>query len=172
MKVLETDRLVLRWLSRDDAEFILELLNDPDWLRYIGDKGVRTLDDARDYVLKGPAAMYARLGFGLYRVERKDGGIPIGICGLIKRDTLKDVDLGFAFLPDFRGNGYATESAAATLAHGRDEFGLERIVAITTPDNEASIRLLEKLGFHFERLLRLTADAEELRLYARDLTGE
>ena len=169
MKVLVTDRLVLRWLAADDAEFIFELLNDPMWLRYIGDKGIRTLDDARDYILKGPAEMYVRLGFGLYLAELKDGSIPIGICGLIKRDSLDDVDLGFAFLPEFRANGYAYESASAAVRYGKDALGLKRIVAITTPDNHASVKLLEKLGFRFEQLLRLSDDAEELRLYACDV---
>ncbi|MFI4982343.1 MAG: GNAT family N-acetyltransferase, partial [Nevskiales bacterium] len=116
MKVLETERLVLRRLVAEDAPFILELLSDPSWLRFIGDKGVRNLDDARLYIRIGPAAMYARLGHGLYLTELKDGGIPIGLCGLIKRDTLDDVDIGFAFLPQYRGQGYAREAAAATLA--------------------------------------------------------
>lgn len=166
MKILETDRLRLRRLSPDDAEFIFELVNDPAWLRYIGDKNVRTLDDARGYILKGPVEMYHRLGFGLYLTELKDNAVPVGICGLIKRDTLEDVDIGFAFLPEFRAKGYAHESAAATMAYGRDVLGLKRIVAITTPDNDASIRLLEKLGFRFEKPIRLCGDAAELSLYA------
>ena len=110
-QVLETDRLILRQLSIEDDAFILELVNDPLWLRFIGDRGVRTLDEARNYILKGPVAMYERAGFGLYLVERKIDGVPMGICGLIKRDVLDDVDLGFAFLPEYRGQGYATESA-------------------------------------------------------------
>ena len=117
MKVLETDRLILRWLSTDDAEFILELLNEPSFLQYIGDKGVRTLEDARNYILNGPVDMYARLGFGLYLTELKERGVPLGICGLLKRDGLEDVDIGFAFLPRFWAKGYAYESAAV-LAYG------------------------------------------------------
>src|ERR1051325_3355107 len=113
MKVLETDRLILRHLTVEDSEFILELLNDPSWLRFIGNRGVRTLDDARDYILKSFVAMYERLGFGLYLTELKSEGVPVGICGLIKRDSLEDVDIGFAFLPKFRGEGYAYESASA-----------------------------------------------------------
>src|SRR6266404_4654618 len=169
MKVLETERLTLRRLSLDDGAFILRLLNDPSWLRFIGDKGVKTLADARNYILTGPMAMYARLGFGLYLTERKSDAAPIGICGLIKRDTLEDVDIGFAFLPDFRRKGYAREAAAAVMAHARSAFGLRRLVAITSPDNEASIRLLEKLGLRFEATVSLAGDSHEVSLFAADL---
>jgi RimJ/RimL family protein N-acetyltransferase len=166
LKVLETDRLILRGLSINDAEFILELLNDPSWLQFIGDKGVRTLDDARDYILKGPVEMYARLGFGLYLTELKEGGVPIGICGLIKRDSLEDVDIGFAFLPRFWAKGYAYESASAVMGYGKHVLGLKRIVAITSPDNHSSAKLLEKLGLQFERMMKLSNDAQEVRLFA------
>ena len=166
MNVLETDRLILRRLNAEDAPFILELLNDPGWLRFIGDKGVKTLEDARGYIRNGPAEMYARLGHGLYLTALKDGGIPIGLCGLIKRDTLKDVDIGFAFLPQYRGRGYAFEAAAATLAHGRTSLGLKRIVAIAAPDNLASARLLERIGLHHEGQIRLADDAQPLSLFA------
>lgn len=166
MKVLETERLILRRLATDDAAFILELVNDPSWLRFIGDKGVRTLDDARDYILNGPIEMYARLGFGLYLTELKNGSVPIGICGLLKRDSLDDVDIGFAFLPKYRSKGYAYEAAAAAMAYGRRELGLNRIVAITSVDNHASERLLQKLGFEFERMVSLPDDAEEVSLFA------
>ena len=164
--VIETERLVLRRLSTADAEFILELLNDPSFLRFIGDKGVRTLDDARAYVLNGPVQSYETFGFGLYLAALKDTLAPIGICGLLKRDTLPDVDIGFAFLPGYRGKGYASEAARATLVHGKDGHGLTRIVAITNPDNEASIGLLEKLGFKFERITKLTDDAPDVKLFA------
>jgi RimJ/RimL family protein N-acetyltransferase len=166
LKVLETDRLILRWLSTDDAEFILELLNEPSFLRFIGDKGVRTPEDACDYILNGPVDMYNRLGFGLYLIELKDGGVPIGICGLIKRDTLEDVDIGFAFLPRFWAKGYAFESASAVMAYGKSAFGLNRIVAVTTPDNHSSIKVLEKLGFKFEQMVRLSVGAPEINLFA------
>jgi ribosomal-protein-alanine N-acetyltransferase len=169
LKVLETDRLVLRRLSADDREFILELLNDPSWLRFIGDKGVRTLEDARNYIVTGPMDMYARLGFGLYLVERKSDAAPIGICGLIKRDALEDVDIGFAFMPDFRRKGYAREAATAVMVHARSAFGLRRLVAITSPDNEASIRLLERLGLRFEAVIRLASDSHDVSLFAADL---
>jgi len=169
LKVLETDRLILRWLSINDAEFILELLNDPSWLRFIGDKGVRTLEDARDYILNGPVAMYTRLGFGLYLTELKEGGVPIGICGLIKRDSLEDVDIGFAFLPRFWAKGYAYESASAVMAYGKHVLGLKRIVAITAPDNHSSAKLLEKLGLQFERMIKFSNDAQEDRLFASEV---
>jgi RimJ/RimL family protein N-acetyltransferase len=168
LKVIETARLTLRWLSVDDAAFIVALLNDPAWLRFIGDKGVRSHDDARRYILNGPVKMYAQYGFGLYLTELKDG-VPIGLCGLIKREGLEDVDVGFAFLPEYRKNGYALESAAAVIAHGENVLRLSRIVAITAPANGDSVRLLEKLGLRFERNVQLPNDTEEIRLYARDV---
>jgi RimJ/RimL family protein N-acetyltransferase len=165
---VETTRLILRRFTLEDAPFILTLVNDPDWLRYIGDKNVRTMADAVRYLEKGPINMYRGLGFGLYAVELKEDGTPIGMCGLLKRDMLDDVDLGFALLPEFRGRGYAGEAAAATLAHGR-ALGLKRIVAIATPDNDASARLLKRLGFAFERVFETPDNPERLQLYGIDL---
>jgi RimJ/RimL family protein N-acetyltransferase len=135
-------------------------------LRFIGDKNVHNLDDARRYLREGPLDMYQRYGFGMYRVEEREGGKPAGMCGQIKRDTLPDVDVGYAFLPEFRGKGYAYEVAAAVLAHGNCQFGLRRIIAITTPSNDASIRVLEKAGMKFERLLELTP-GDPVNLFAR-----
>jgi RimJ/RimL family protein N-acetyltransferase len=172
VSIFHTPRLTLRPLTLADAPFILELLNDPDWLRYIGDRGVRTLDDARAYLHNGPIASYARNGFGLMRVELKDGATPIGMCGLIRRAELDDVDLGFAFLPAFRGQGYATEASAAVLAHGHDTLGLTRIVAITTQDNAGSMTVLRKLGFQFERLMSWPAEEAKLNLFAVELRSE
>jgi RimJ/RimL family protein N-acetyltransferase len=166
LKILETARLALRQLSTGDAPFIRQLVNEPSWLRFIGDKGIRTIEDARNYILKGPVDMYARLGFGLWLVELKAGNIPIGICGLIKRESLEDIDLGFAFLPAYWRKGYAFESASATISYGRERLGLQRVVAIMSPDNYASGQLLEKLGFRFERRIRLSSDAPEINLYA------
>ena len=171
VKVLETERLLLRLISLEDAEFFLELLNEPSFLRFIGDKKVRTLDDARNYILNGPVHSYESLGFGLYLVELKESSAPMGICGLLKRDTLDDVDIGFAFLPKFWSNGYALESAKAIMIYGRDVKGLKRILAITSPDNEASIALLEKLGFKFERLTRLSDETPEVKLFSANLTA-
>lgn len=168
MIVMGTTRLKLRRLCAEDAPFIQRLLNDPGWLRFIGDRGVRTIDDARSYLLNGPIAMYARHGFGLYLTERKSDGVPIGMCGLIKRDGLDDVDIGFAFLPEFYGVGYAQEAAAATMAYGMRTLCLTRIVGITSQDNERSIKLLEKIGLRFERLMRLPKDDEEIMLFAWD----
>lgn len=165
MIVLETDRLILRHQTIEDAAFILELLNDPSWIQYIGDRGVRTIDDARGYILKGTLDMYARLGFGFYLTELKEGGIPIGICGLVKRDFLEDVDVGFAFLPKFWGKGYAFEAASAVMGYTQSVLGLKRIVAITSEDNHASFKLLEKLGLHFEGVIRYAGTDEEVRLY-------
>jgi ribosomal-protein-alanine N-acetyltransferase len=164
--VIETPRLLLQRLTLDDAEFILELLNEPSFLRFIGDKGVRTREDACRYIESGPMASYERFGFGLLRVERKDTGEPIGMCGLLKREGLEDVDLGFAFRPRSWSQGFALESASAVLAHGRRTRGLARVLAITSPDNEASIRLLTKLGFRFERMARLSGEAPEVKLFA------
>lgn len=165
MKVLETDRLRLRHLSTGDAEFILELLNEPSFIRYIGDKQVRTLDDARGYVLNGPVKSYETYGFGLNLVELKSEGKPIGICGLLKRDTLPEPDIGFAFLPDYWNQGYAFEAAAAVMQHARASLGVENILAITSPDNEASGKLLGKIGFRFDRLVKLSEDADEVKLF-------
>jgi len=166
VKILETERLLVRRLTADDAPFILRLLNEPSWLKFIGDKGVRTIADARNYILNGPMDMYARFGFGLYLVELKATNLPMGMCGLIKRETLADVDIGFAFLPEYWGNGYAYEAASAVLAFGRDAFGLQRVVAITSADNDSSAKLLEKIGFHFEKMIRLSEGAEEIKLFA------
>ena len=165
MLTLETPRLRLRTLTAEDAAFILELLNEPAWIRFIGDRGVRTLDDAREYILTGPAAMVARLGFGLLAVELKDGGVPTGICGLIKRDTMTEVDLGFALFERHWGRGYAYEAALAVLAHGRDVLKVPRVVALTDPANDRSGRLLEKLGFRFDRMVRFSNRVPESRLF-------
>lgn len=159
MQVLETQRLILRRLTLEDAPFMLELATEPAWLRYIGDRGIHDLVGARTYLERGPLELYRRLGFGLYRVELKSDGTPIGICGLIKRDSLEDVDLGFAFLSRHHSRGYAHESAVATLEHGRRDLGLKRIVAITDPENIRSIRLLERIGFRYVETLKLGPEA-------------
>ncbi len=164
---IETERLTLRRLSVADAPFILELLNDPSFLRFIGDKGVRTLDDARKYIAT-QIASYERHGFGLYLTERKDDGVPLGICGLVKRDSLEDVDVGFAFAPVFWSHGYGAESAAAVIVHATDVLKLPRVVAITNPDNTASMKLLNKIGLRFSRMTRLSADGPELTLFSTD----
>lgn len=171
LHVLETQRLVLRRLELADAGFILEITNDPDWLRHIGDRGIRSLDDACRYISDGPCAMYERHGFGLYLVGLRDGGTPIGLCGLIKRDWLDDVDIGFAFLPAFRGCGYALEAAAATLEYGRAILGLHRIAAIVSPGNADSLRLLGRLGMRLERSVLPPNETSSLCLYVTPTPG-
>jgi RimJ/RimL family protein N-acetyltransferase len=165
VNVLETKRLNLRHLMINDAPFILELLNEPAFIQNIGDRGVRTVEDAEAYILNGPVASYERHGFGLFLVELKEGHTAIGMCGLIKRDNLPDVDVGFAFLSRFWGLGYAFESAEAVMAFGHEVVGLKRIVAIVSPDNAGSIKVLQKIGLTFERMIRWANDGSELKLF-------
>ena len=165
---IETERLLLTELTDDDAGFILGLVNEPSFLRYIGDRGVRTLDDARRYIRQGPAACYEKYGYGLLRMGLKPGGTPIGMCGVLRRDTLPDPDLGFSMLPPWWSKGYAYEAAAAVMRHARESAGVGRVLAITNVDNEPSIRLLGKLGFNFERMARLGDDTTELRLFVSE----
>ena len=166
IKVLETDRLILRRLTVEDAPFILALLNDPAWIKYIGDRGVRTIDDARANIFNVHIATYERLGFGFYLTERKSDGTPIGLCGLIHREGLEDVDIGFALLPDFRAGGYASEAALAVMAYANNNLKLTRIVGITSHDNVSSIKLLEKIGLKFERMVTLPKIENEVMLFA------
>ncbi len=168
MIVIETERLTLRQLVTTDAEFILGLLNQPSFLHYIGDKGLRTIDDARNYIVSGPRDSYERNGFGLWLVELRDTKVPIGICGLLKRKTLTDVDVGFAFLPEFWSMGYAYESASAVMGYARNAIGLKRVLAITNPDNASSIKVLEKIGLRFEKMIRLSESEPEIKLFAFD----
>ena len=169
MSSIETDRLILSEFSLDDAPFILEMLNDPAWLQFIGDRGVKTLDDARDYIVNKLQKSFKELDFGMLIVKLKDGEISIGTCGLLKRDYLEDLDLGFAFLPSSRGKGYAFEAASATINYGKENLGLKRILAFTDADNFASIKLLGKLGLEFERLVDFPDDDAEIQLYGRDI---
>jgi RimJ/RimL family protein N-acetyltransferase len=169
MPPIQTERLVLSELTPDDAGFILELLNEPSFIDNIGDRGVRDLDSAVRYILDGPTQSHARHGYGLLRVNLRDGGEAIGMCGLLKRDTLPDPDLGYAFLPRHWSRGYAVESASAVLQHARDALTLPRVLAITDPDNQSSIKVLERLGLQFERMVRM--GEEDLRLFSIDLQG-
>lgn len=164
--VLETDRLRLRLISADDVDFIIRLLNEPSFIQNIGDRGVRTVDDALAYIAKGPAASYEKHGFGLWLVETKESSEPIGMCGLLKRDVLEDVDIGYALAPEFWAKGYALESASAVLSYANTKLGLKRVVAVVNAENQSSIRLLEKMGFEFERMVRLSEDASEIKLFA------
>ena len=166
MKIVETERLILRKMNLDDGDFILELLNEPDWIRYIGDRGIRTLDAALKYIEDGPMAMYDEHGIGLYIVELKASATPIGVCGLIQRDFLKDVDLGFGFLSKYWGKGYAYEAASAVLQYGTDKLGYGRIAGFTSLDNEKSANLLQKLGMKDEGEIRYSTTAKYVRLFA------
>ena len=165
MPIMETLRLHISHLSLADAPLIFELLNDEAWIRFIGDRNIHSMDDARGYIANGPAKSYRINGFGLYLVSLKEDGTPIGMSGLIKRAGLDHVDIGYAFLPRYRGKGYAIEAADAVLQYAREEIGLKRVVAITTPDNEASIHVLLKAGLQFEKMIRLSPDEAELNLF-------
>jgi [ribosomal protein S5]-alanine N-acetyltransferase len=163
--VAETPRLLLRHLDLGDAAFVLRLLNDPAFLRHIGDRGVRTLDDARLYLEDGPLASYRQHGFGLFLVSLREDGTPVGMCGLLRRDGLPDPDLGFAFLPEHTGKGYAVEAGRAIVALARDACVLPRLLAIVSADNPASRAVLRHLGFEDAGTVRLSADAGELQLF-------
>ena len=170
-EILRTERLILREMDPViDAGFIFELLNTPKFLKYIGDRGVRSVADAAEFIETRYRQMYRDNGYGLYTVELNPNTDPgprqIGVCGFVKRDTLPNADIGFAFLPEFEGRGYGFESASAVLAYGRDKLDLKRVLAITSQDNDDSGRLLEKLGFHFES--NFESDSETLKLYANE----
>ena len=167
--VHETPRLRLRELTAGDAAFVLELVNEPAWLRFIGDRNVHSLEDAQGYIERGPAASYARHGFGLWAVEPLAGGAPLGICGLVRRESLPHADLGFAFLARHWGRGYAREAAAAVVELARERFRLTRLLALTDPQNTASQQVLERAGFHFEKPLAFAETGETLSLFAREL---
>jgi RimJ/RimL family protein N-acetyltransferase len=163
--VLDTSRLLLRRLTEEDAPFILGLLNEPSFIEFIGDRGVRTVDDARRYLLSGPMASYEQHGFGLYLVELRDRSIPIGICGLLKREQLEHPDIGFSLLPRYWSQGYALEAASAVMEYARQPLALGRLLAITSQHNARSAHLLGKLGFTFERNIRISPEGEELKLF-------
>ena len=168
MKILETERTILREVTRDDAEFVLDLLNQPSFIKFIGDRNVRTIAEARDYIESRFTKSYKQFGFGMYAVELKETNAPIGICGFVKRDSLPDADIGFAFLPQYERKGYAFESSDAVMKYGRDILGLGRVLAIISKDNESSGRLLEKINFKFERLIKMPPNDEELKLFSSD----
>jgi len=163
--VMETKRLQLRHFTLDDAPFVLSLVNDPSWIQFIGDRGVRTLAHAEEYLQNSLMDSYAENGFGLYLVQRKEDKVRLGMCGLVKRPSLPHVDIGFAFLPQFTGQGYAFEAATAVLHHARHDLNLSPIVAIVAPDNQRSIKLLQKLGLHFQKMISLAEDQPEIMLF-------
>lgn len=163
---LQTDRLLLEHFSFEDCEFILRLLNEPSFIENIGDKGVRDLEGARAYLRDGPMASYVANGFGLFRVGLKESGDCIGMCGLISREILDDVDIGYGFLPEFWGQGYAIESAAAVMRYGREQLGFKRIVAVVSPGNTSSVKLLQKLGMRQSGKIRMADNEPEIDLFA------
>lgn len=169
MEITQTSRLRIRTITLDDADvaFHLALLNDPAFIENIGDRGVRTMEESRRYLLEGPVTMQEQRGHSMYVVELKDG-TRIGMCGLIKRDTLEHVDIGYAYLPAYRGQGYAYEAAKAVVEHAR-ALGIPRLAGITSPGNEASIQLLLKLGLAFQGITYLKPDDPGTNLYLAEL---
>ncbi len=165
MSIIETERLNLLKLSLEDSKFIFELLNDPDWIKYIGNRNINNNEDARNYISNRLLTSFEKFGFGFYLVKEKESNSSIGLCGLIKRDFLEEVDLGFAFLPNYRKKGYAYESAFAVIKYAKDTFGLNTLLAITSLNNTNSINLLEKLGFNFVKIFKMPNDNEELKLF-------
>ena len=166
MKILETERLILREIEESDDVFILDLLTQPSFIKNIGDRNVRNLEQSREFISSRFRASYENFGFGLWAVELKTDKTPIGICGFVKRDGLPDADIGFAFLPQFEKKGYALESADASMTYGKEALNLKRILAITSQNNENSIKLLEKLGFRFENPIKLPHSDETLKLFS------
>ena len=166
MKILETERAILREIDIKDAEFILDLLNQPSFIKYIGDRNVRTIEQAREYIESRFLESYKNFGFGMWAVELKPEQTPIGICGFVKRDSLPDADIGFAFLPQFERQGYGFETADAVMRYGRNFLHFKRVLAITSPENNASGRLLERLCFKFERLINVPHDTEKLKPFS------
>lgn len=172
MKILETERLILRELVAADGEFMNALLNSPGFLKYIGDRGVRTTEEAAEFIVTRYRKSYQDNGYGLYGVQIKDGedaGKLIGICGFVRRDSLPGADIGFAFLPEFEKRGFAFEAASATMSFGRENLGFTRVLAITTPDNEKSERLLLKLGFVLDRLEILAGEVNPVKVFLSEL---
>jgi RimJ/RimL family protein N-acetyltransferase len=167
--VAETERLKLREFTKDDAPFVVELLNTPEWIKFIGDRNVHSIDDAREYVSNRLISSYHRFGFGLYMVELKESSKPIGMCGLVRREALEDVDLGFAILPDYVGFGYGQEAGRAAMEVAKKKVKSKRLVAITMVDNSSSIKLLQKLGFNFEKTVNLAGEDQTLMMYSVDL---
>ena len=168
---LLTDRLQLRWMTADDAAFCLSMWNDPDFIRHVGDRGIRTLEQAAEAMQNGMLKLYRDFGYGPYLLARKEGGPPMGLCGLFKRENLDHPDIGYALLPEYCGSGYAFEAAAVVMRYAREQMKLPRLLAIVSPGHSRSICLLEKLGMHLERPLRMPGEDEDVLLYGIDLTA-
>jgi RimJ/RimL family protein N-acetyltransferase len=170
MPLLETDRLVIRHFTTGDAEFILRLVNEPSFIANIGDRGIRSLEHATNYLLDGPMASYHHHGFGPYHVAHRDTLAPVGICGLLKRVQFEDVDLGYALLPEYWSQGLAFEAASAVIAYAYTSLGIKRILGLVQPDNQRSIGLLEKLGFEFTELRQVKSDGLPTAVYRHSRT--
>ena len=166
---IETERLRLRWLTLDDADLMLAIWNDPAFIRYVGDRGIRTIDEAHDAMSTGVLQLYEKYGYGPFRMALKDHDTAIGICGLFKRDNLDDPDIGYGVLPEYCGKGYAYEASCAVLEYARSDLGLERLIAIISPENQASIGLIGKLGLRFERMHRVQDEEDEACIYGTQL---
>lgn len=166
MKILETERLILREIIETDAEFVLDLLNQPSFIKNIGDRNVRTVEQSAEFIENRFRASYKQFGFGLWAADLKETGETVGICGFVKRDFLDDADIGFALLPQFERRGYAFEAAGASLDFGRKHLNLTRVLAVTSKHNEASGKLLEKLDFRFERLIEMPPNGEAVKLFS------
>ncbi len=166
---IETDRLALRRLTLDDAELMLKVWNDPAFIRYVGDRGVHTVPDARVALKDGALRLYAEYGFGPYCMLRKSDAVAVGICGLFRRDGLPDTDIGFSTLPQYCGQGYGYEAACAVVEHARVDARLARLTAPVSPENRASVRLIEKLGLIFEKMIRMPGEDSDVCLYAMRL---
>lgn len=161
----ETDRLILKPTSEEDAEFILELLNSPKWLKNIGDRNINSVELARDYIKTKSMAQYERLGYSNYTIVRKSDNVKIGTCGLYDREGLEGIDVGFALLPEYEKLGYAYESANKLIEAAFTDFAISELIAITLIENISSQKLLEKLGLRLQGTIKLPDDEEELLLY-------
>ncbi|MBT8099903.1 MAG: GNAT family N-acetyltransferase, partial [Gammaproteobacteria bacterium] len=168
--LLQTERLRLRRLTLADAGLMLSIWNDPDFVRHVGDRGIRSVDEARQALLDGAFRLYAEFGYGPYRVALREADTPIGTCGLFRREGLTEPDIGFALLPEYCGRGYAYEAATAVLQHARESLKLRRLTAVVSPNNDASIRLIEKLGLSFEKRARIDGDDTDVQVYGMSLT--
>ena len=168
---LETERLQLRWLTLEDADLMLEIWNDPAFMRHVGDRGIRTIDEARAAMAEGALQLYEKYGYGPYRMAVRDDDTAIGICGLFRRDNLDEPDIGYAVLPEYCGKGYGYEASCAVMDYAQSHLALERLIAIISPGNEASIGLIRKLGLRFERMHRMHEEDDEVCIYGVQLSS-
>lgn len=168
-KIIDTKRLYLRELTLGDSEFVYKLVNTPKWIKFIGDRKINSIKDSEKYLTKGPLKSYTQNGFGMWLIVLKHSLIPIGICGILKREFINDLDIGFAMLPKYENNGYGYEAANATLTFAKHKLKISRIVGFTLDYNNHSINLLNKLGFKFEKMIRLPNNDENMALFAKSL---